>query len=182
MGNVQFQQQFWGFHWVRKTWKMCSFWQWKAKEFGKIPKPKTPNCFGLWPKSFQFLIARNQTFFSFCLFNENLQTSAGKKMKALLLVLLSPIFSRRNRNNFWLYPSPPWMVSMSVGLGWRACELPLCVNLSCSIFFWLSSSSTGCLPVAGCLWAGLSIPCKIIWTFSFQKCRQHPEDGKHTVE
>lgn len=68
-----------------------------------------------------------------------------------------------------------------MGLVPAVCELPLCVNLSCSIFFWLSSSSTGCLPTVGCLWAGLSIPCKIIWTFSFQKSLQCPEDGKHAV-
>lgn len=55
--------------------KYAGFWQKKAKEFGKNPKPnqnpETPNCFGLWSKCFQFLIARNQTFFSFCLLNEN---------------------------------------------------------------------------------------------------------------
>ncbi|KFU91584.1 hypothetical protein M959_01419, partial [Chaetura pelagica] len=42
-------------------------------------------------------------------------------------------------------------------------ELPLCVNLSSSIFSsWLSSSSLGCLPTAGCPWAALSIPYKIL--------------------
>lgn len=50
----------------KKLEKCAVFWQ---KEFGKTPKenqnPETPNCFGLWPKSFQFLVARNQTFFSF---------------------------------------------------------------------------------------------------------------------
>ncbi|KFP39518.1 hypothetical protein N324_01454, partial [Chlamydotis macqueenii] len=55
---------------------------------------------------------------------------------------------------------------------WPVCELPLRVNLSCSIFSsWFSSSSTGCLPITGCPQAGLIIPCKILWTFSFQKCQ-----------
>ncbi|KFW03277.1 hypothetical protein N326_07593, partial [Eurypyga helias] len=63
---------------------------------------------------------------------------------------------------------------VTVGLRWRVSELPLRVNLRCSIFSsWLSSSSPGCLPIAGCLWAGLRIPCKILWTFSFQRCQQH---------
>ncbi|KFV52713.1 hypothetical protein N328_02198, partial [Gavia stellata] len=61
---------------------------------------------------------------------------------------------------------------VTVGLRWLICELPFRVNLSCSIFSsWLSSSSSGCLPIAGCPWAGLSIPCKILWTFSFQRCQ-----------
>ncbi|KFV18875.1 hypothetical protein N340_08695, partial [Tauraco erythrolophus] len=52
------------------------------------------------------------------------------------------------------------------------CELLLLVSLSCSIFsFWLSSSSPGCLPIAGCPRAGLSILCKTLWTSSFQRCQ-----------
>ncbi|KFM01746.1 hypothetical protein AS27_01885, partial [Aptenodytes forsteri] len=55
---------------------------------------------------------------------------------------------------------------------WLICELPLRVNLSCSIFSsWLSSSGPGCLPIAGWPWTGLSIPCKTLWTFSFQRCQ-----------
>ncbi|KFV54917.1 hypothetical protein N341_01129, partial [Tyto alba] len=52
------------------------------------------------------------------------------------------------------------------------CEPPLCVHLSCSTFSsWLSSSSPGCLPVAGCPWAGLNSLCKILLTFIFQRCQ-----------
>ncbi|KFQ02175.1 hypothetical protein N330_13351, partial [Leptosomus discolor] len=55
---------------------------------------------------------------------------------------------------------------------WPVCELTSPVNLSCSIFSsWLSSSSPGCLPFAGCLRAGLSILCKILRTFSYQRCQ-----------
>ncbi|KFQ24676.1 hypothetical protein N331_11435, partial [Merops nubicus] len=57
-------------------------------------------------------------------------------------------------------------------LWWPICELSLRVNLSCSIFSsWLSNSSSGCLPIAGCPWPSLSILCKILWTFSFQRCQ-----------
>ncbi|KAL2305461.1 hypothetical protein Nmel_007448, partial [Mimus melanotis] len=42
-------------------------------------------------------------------------------------------------------------------------ELHLPVNLSCStLSAWLNSSSPGCLPTSGCLWAGLSILCKTL--------------------
>ncbi|KFQ74329.1 hypothetical protein N335_03729, partial [Phaethon lepturus] len=61
---------------------------------------------------------------------------------------------------------------VTVGLRWLISELALCVNLKCSIFSsWLSSSSPGHLPIAGCPWAGLSIPCKIFWTFIFLRCQ-----------
>ncbi|KGL91265.1 hypothetical protein N301_05076, partial [Charadrius vociferus] len=61
---------------------------------------------------------------------------------------------------------------VTVGLRCLVCELPLFVNLSCGIFSsWLSSSSPGCLPITCCPWAGLSIPCEILWTFSFQICQ-----------
>ncbi|KFP82287.1 hypothetical protein N310_06468, partial [Acanthisitta chloris] len=57
---------------------------------------------------------------------------------------------------------------------WPICELPLLVHLSCSIFSaWLSSSSPGCLPIAGCSCAGLGILCKILWTFNFQRCQEY---------
>lgn len=69
-----------GFSLRKKKLEKCALFL--ATEFGKIPKqsqkPETPNCFGLWPKSFHFLIARNQTFFSFYFFNENPQTSAER--------------------------------------------------------------------------------------------------------
>ncbi|KFO55287.1 hypothetical protein N302_15143, partial [Corvus brachyrhynchos] len=59
-------------------------------------------------------------------------------------------------------------------LWWLTSELHLPVSLSCSTFSdCLNSSSPGCLPVSGCLWAGLSILCKTLWASGFQSCQEY---------
>jgi len=75
-GKCPFSTTILRFSFRKKNLEKCTvFWQKKTKQFGKNPKQnqntETINCFGLWSKSFQFLISRNQIFFSFCFFNEN---------------------------------------------------------------------------------------------------------------